>query len=366
MIRHERIVDEPFRNEVLELYESVTDEAKWRAVLQRIGERLGADGMALHFGESAAFTLAHGIPDAEIGAFRAWSSTASKAPCPESDTSHSRDRAHWLLPDAQNVEGFGGRHLVARLAHAREYIGYVTVYRPADAAGFGEETIESLLALVPHLSCVLALALRVAAAEGRSWQCTQCSEMHPFGCILVDSTGSILEMNAIASEFVAAQDGLRVSESHLQAIRAEESTLLDRRLGEILGDVSPARAEFVTIPRPSGRRRYAIFIRRMAARPSAFTLRVPSARLVIIDTDRGTHVPRQVMRAVYELTETESRVAWQLAEGGTLDQVAARLGIAHNTLRHHLERIFQKTGTHRQADLVRMLQAPFVSVGGAD
>jgi DNA-binding CsgD family transcriptional regulator len=44
-----------------------------------------------------------------------------------------------------------------------------------------------------------------------------------------------------------------------------------------------------------------------------------------------------------------------LAEGATLDSAAARLGLRIGTVRTRLKTIFDKTGTHRQADLVRLV-----------
>ena len=44
-----------------------------------------------------------------------------------------------------------------------------------------------------------------------------------------------------------------------------------------------------------------------------------------------------------------------LASGYRLEQVAEILGIAYETVRKHLKQIFGKTGTYRQAELVRIL-----------
>jgi DNA-binding CsgD family transcriptional regulator len=46
-----------------------------------------------------------------------------------------------------------------------------------------------------------------------------------------------------------------------------------------------------------------------------------------------------------------------IAGGRTVAEAAGALGIGVSTVRTHLLRIFDKTGTHRQADLVRMASA---------
>jgi DNA-binding CsgD family transcriptional regulator len=42
-------------------------------------------------------------------------------------------------------------------------------------------------------------------------------------------------------------------------------------------------------------------------------------------------------------------------EGRSIDQVADLLCVSRNTVRTHLARLFAKTGTTRQADLIRIL-----------
>lgn len=57
----------------------------------------------------------------------------------------------------------------------------------------------------------------------------------------------------------------------------------------------------------------------------------------------------------WRLTATEARLAWLLAEGHTLQSAAGQLGVTHGTVRTHLKRVFSKTGTSRQAELVALV-----------
>ena len=62
-----------------------------------------------------------------------------------------------------------------------------------------------------------------------------------------------------------------------------------------------------------------------------------------------------LLRLLFDLTPAEARVARLLAEGMTVEQVAATNRTAVMTVRSQLRAIFLKTGTVRQADLVRLL-----------
>ena len=83
----------------------------------------------------------------------------------------------------------------------------------------------------------------------------------------------------------------------------------------------------------------------------ALTNSIASARLrlserVEADADLRRH---------YGLTPAEARVASGLAAGATLKEIAGLQEMSYETVRLHLKRVFVKTGTNRQADLVQLL-----------
>jgi DNA-binding CsgD family transcriptional regulator len=70
---------------------------------------------------------------------------------------------------------------------------------------------------------------------------------------------------------------------------------------------------------------------------------------------------------VYNLTAMEMAVLLRVVQLGGGPMVAQDLGISETTVRTHLKHIFQKTGTHRQVDLVKLVagfESPFVGGRG--
>ena len=80
----------------------------------------------------------------------------------------------------------------------------------------------------------------------------------------------------------------------------------------------------------------------------------PVAGLVMVDCKRGITGRINVFADLFGLTSAEARVVSQLVLGGGLTKAAPRLKIARSTARFHLKHILEKTGTHRQAELVRV------------
>jgi len=61
------------------------------------------------------------------------------------------------------------------------------------------------------------------------------------------------------------------------------------------------------------------------------------------------------LRDAFRLTPTELRVLLAIVELGGIPEVAAALGVAATTVRTHVRRLFEKTGTARQADFVKLV-----------
>jgi DNA-binding CsgD family transcriptional regulator len=71
---------------------------------------------------------------------------------------------------------------------------------------------------------------------------------------------------------------------------------------------------------------------------------------------------------LHGLTPAEARLAAALVRGFSLEEAAAELVISRNTARTHLKRVFAKTGTCRQGELISLLLSgpALVQLGHAD
>jgi DNA-binding CsgD family transcriptional regulator len=86
-------------------------------------------------------------------------------------------------------------------------------------------------------------------------------------------------------------------------------------------------------------------------------LRQPMALVLIIDPDDEPEPTVALLRRLYGLTEAEAEVALHVMHGADLKQISEELSISYTTVRTHLQHVFDKTETHRQAELVRLLLA---------
>ena len=87
--------------------------------------------------------------------------------------------------------------------------------------------------------------------------------------------------------------------------------------------------------------------------------------LLIQDPDMPA-VAIPALQQLFGLTPREAKIAGGLAEGKSVDDIAAAQGISHHTTRSHLKSIFLKTGTNRQTQLVSVLLRSLAPLNAAD
>ena len=81
------------------------------------------------------------------------------------------------------------------------------------------------------------------------------------------------------------------------------------------------------------------------------------ALVLIIDPEDEPEPSSALLRRLYRLTDAEADVALRMIHGADLKEISEELSLSLTTVRTHLQHIFDKTDTHRQAELVRLLIA---------
>ena len=80
-----------------------------------------------------------------------------------------------------------------------------------------------------------------------------------------------------------------------------------------------------------------------------------TALALIVDAEKEPQPAAELLRRLYGLTLAEAEVALRILRGAKLKEIAEELSVSLSTVRTHLQHAFDKTDTHRQAELVRVL-----------
>jgi DNA-binding CsgD family transcriptional regulator len=175
---------------------------------------------------------------------------------------------------------------------------------------------------------------------------------------LVDPGGRIAHANASGLAMLAEGSVLRGTGGKITATDTEAARLLrDVFLSTESGDLAlGAKGPSVPLLARDGTRFVAHVLPLTAGkRRSAGNAYSATAAVFVRKTAFDPPHPLEALATAYKLTPAETRVLMAIVQIGGIPEAAPVLGISAPTARTHLQRIFAKTDTTRQADLVKLV-----------
>lgn len=217
------------------------------------------------------------------------------------------------------------------------------------------ERIQFVSALVPHLQQALRTQSRLGEVAHGASNLARALDIVRHGIVLVTTDSRVMHLNVAAQRILSGRDGLRIRSGRIEATCAPADTELHRGLSGALSDrlSGPVAGDAFTCARPSGRRPYVIHV--LPFRQTAGEFTEVAALVVIMDPEQNPEPPPMLLRRLYGFTNAEAEVALRVMRGDGLKPIAEDLSLSMATIKTHLHHIFDKTGTHRQAELIRLL-----------
>ena len=213
----------------------------------------------------------------------------------------------------------------------------------------------------------------------------------PYGVIIVNAQCRVFFMNDCAREIIVAPGGMSLADNRVVAATTTETVALrelivaahatighgangtgmhDNGIGRdgigrngTNGIGGPAHASpcqgksgrsgAITLSRPYPSRPLSVIVTALGNRGAVAA--EPVAAIFIGDPENGEAAADEILKRLYGLTAAEARLTLNLLEGRGLAWAAEQNRMSLNTGRTHLKHVFEKTRTHRQAELVRLI-----------
>jgi DNA-binding CsgD family transcriptional regulator/PAS domain-containing protein len=249
-------------------------------------------------------------------------------------------------------------NVIASLEKSSTSIAGFVVFRH-EREGLADDAAHRLMRLIaPHLrrAVLIGKVVDLNKVEGATF--AETLDGLGAGMFLVDEAGRIVHANTAGRAILAADDFLRVSGGRLVARDPQtDRTLRDIFIAASNGDLAVG-IQGIALPLTArnGERHVAHMLPLTSgARRKASETHAATAAVFVHKASLDTLSPPEVIARAYKLTPTELRVLLAIVEVGGAPEVAAELGIADETVKTHLGRLFEKTGTRRQADLVKLV-----------
>jgi DNA-binding CsgD family transcriptional regulator len=175
------------------------------------------------------------------------------------------------------------------------------------------------------------------------------------GAMLVKGEGQPHFINRSAWETLRKRDGLALARTGLVAERASDTRLLRQLLKDAIFTPENGEPQGSPLTLPRNKARTSLIVRVLPGPGLECWSEQEENRaalLTIYDEENSVQVDEAVLRKLYGLTRGEAALAVVLLKGKSIEDAAAELFISPHTARTHLKRIFMKTDTHRQTELV--------------
>jgi DNA-binding CsgD family transcriptional regulator len=178
--------------------------------------------------------------------------------------------------------------------------------------------------------------------------------------VLLDAAGNITHTNESAQDLLYRKDFLRAENGRLIAADPQLNHVLRGAVAAAVFGDGATRSESIALPfiaRDGERFVGHLLPLTSGRRRNAGKTYEASAVLFVVKASLDAPTAADIIRKVFKLTPAEARVLLAVIEVGNVSETARNLDIAESTVKTHLGRIFTKTDTKRQTELVKLVAA---------
>jgi DNA-binding CsgD family transcriptional regulator len=272
---------------------------------------------------------------------------------PRSEFVASRFFKEWVRP-----QGLLDRSMAAILDKTATSIAAIAVCRGERDGPLDEEAFRRMSHIVPHVRRAVTIGNVIDLHKVEAAVFADVLDGIAAGMYLVDGEFQIMRANARGWALVEEGSVLRATGNRLSVISSQADRYLRDTVAALTRGDASSSGKGIAIPiEAENNERYVAHVlpltsgvrRKASANYSAMA--AIFVRKAVLDMPH----PLEAMANTFKLTPAEARVLMMVVQIGGISEVAPALGISEATVKTHLQRIFAKTQTARQADLVKIV-----------
>lgn len=236
------------------------------------------------------------------------------------------------------------------LAQTGPWVSVLSFIRSSSKEVFHEDEVLLLQRLTGHLQRAAQLMHKTLHLQQQAEIGTDALNQLDLALAVCDGFGAIRFANPAAEAILRQGEGLCGLKGQLTSL--DDNGQLRRLLDEAC---SRGHGGALALARPF-RKPLHIMVTPLAPHAAGLNpWQRPLALVLICDPDRQPVIAEHQLSALFRFTPAESRLAQALLGGAELTEYAGTNGLSVATVRTQLRALLSKTGTRRQAELVRLL-----------
>jgi DNA-binding CsgD family transcriptional regulator/PAS domain-containing protein len=251
-------------------------------------------------------------------------------------------------------------HLRVALEKSATTIAFFGVFR-SQREGLADDEMRTRMRLIaPHVrrAVLIGSVMDRKSAEAAAFADTL--DGIGAGTFLVDACGRIVHANARGQALLDERSVLRTGGGKVAAVATDADRELSQTLATAGGGDAALGVKGVAVPLMArDGEHYVAHVLPLTSgeRRRAGAGYAATAALFVRKATLDVSSPPETIARLYKLTPTELRVLLAIVEVGGVPEVAEALGMGEATVKTHLHRLFAKTETTRQAELVKLVAA---------
>jgi DNA-binding NarL/FixJ family response regulator len=239
-------------------------------------------------------------------------------------------------------------------------IAFIATTRTDDCPRFTPSDKAALKILAPHVTRTLKISDALELSTLKSLALETTLDQLSAGVILLGRHGRVVHMNRSAETMARQGRSIRIANHRIAPVDRHAAASLAKGLDACLNKREEAQNGPISIglPEHDGPGLIASILNLQSGRRHDIVEPFAAVTAVFLQELRtSAPVPGDAFARLYKLTTGELRVALALAPGLGIREASELLGISEATVKTHLQRVFAKTATTRQTELVQLLQA---------
>lgn len=256
----------------------------------------------------------------------------------------------------------GIRHMtVFRGISCQGIVPILTLFHGPEDRPLGGEASLWLKGLRPHFARALRLHAESRQLRRESAGLQLVLNALDYPALLLEESSIVAFGNRAAEEWLASSTHLHLKDRQLKARGSEGNACL----ALLLQAVRNRRSEVLALRCPEGGKPWQIAVCPLwidaGSAPDTpeegFIAPLNPCFVTVANPQAKTSLSLEHLQALFGLTAATARVALNLAEGMSLQEIAREHGVSINTVRSQIRQVMERMGAHRQTELVRIIGA---------
>ena len=212
--------------------------------------------------------------------------------------------------------------------------------------------------LLPHFQRAFEINKQLSEALSQRDNASSVLERLPLGVIMVKADGTVISKNNQADQILSTENHLKI----INNIICTDDSIETRSLHKLIKSTAVKKTNQTKSHTFSLKHDNPLSILITPASPNApVFMGEDMCSLLIATSEIQQAISQEILMELYNLSPAEARLTQLLIKGKSVEEITTKINISRHTVKTQLKSIFQKTDTHRQAELIgKILTSPAV------